>query len=190
MAIPTEKKLIKELELLESDQHRIDCIRNDIDSKVLRYEDISFFKLSKLVGIDCDDPDSWGTRIYLAHKIDLGESDFLHPFAMNVSELEGFIPKTRFSELISDSSKILRNGRPGTDICLNHHERNIINEKYSTRDGFSDIVLLSSRLESSCGNHLEFTASIGDGGDIEDTFSPYDIHFGRSFNFDDWVVVE
>ena len=185
----TEKELIQELEKLENDQARIDRISKDIDSGDLRYKDIGAYALAELVGLVFEDWYSW-SRSRLVYKSDLGDCGFDHPYAENITYLENEVPEERFLKLSEQAGEIIKKGKEGTDLRTRKKEREIITEKYSKGDGVADLIYAATELETTDGDCLGFSISIGEAGDIEDPITPYDMHFGKDFDFDDYVELD
>ena len=184
--------MIQELEKLENDQTRIDRIRKDIDSGELIYKDICVYALAELAGIDFEDSADWH-RSFLIYKRDFENFvDFKHPYAEHVASLEGEVPQKRFLKLSEKAAEIIKKGKEGTDLRMQKREREIIIDKFSRADadGFADTVYTDTCIETSDGDHIAFSACIGDAGDIEDPLSPYDIELGNDFDFSPWIVIE
>lgn len=189
MNTPTEGELIKELKSLDSNQARIDRINKDINSGDLRYKDIGAYELANLLGLDFEDWDSW-SRSRLVRKYNLEDCGFDHPYAENITYLENEVAEERFLKLSELAEEIIKKGKDGTDLRTRKKEREIITEKYSKGDGVTDLIYAATEVETTDGDCLSFSISISESGDIEDPITPYDMHLGKDFNFDDYVELD
>jgi hypothetical protein len=188
MNTPTEEELIKELKSLDSNQARIDRINKDINSGDLRYKDIGAYELADLLGLDFEAPES-SSRTGFVNRYNIQDCGFKHPYAENITYLENTVQKKRFLSLSEKATEIIEKGIDGTDLVIKKSERDSIIENYSKEasGGYFALVYASTELETTDGDYLEFSWSIGDDGDVEDPITPYDKHLGNDFDFADYI---
>ena len=174
MNTPTEEELIMELKSLESNQACIDRINKDINSGDLRYKDVGAYELADLLGLDFEAPES-SSRSGFVNKYNIHDCGFKHPYAENIAYLENTVQRKRFLSLSEKATEIIEKGIDGTDLVIKESERDSIIENYSKEasGGYFALVYASTELETSDGDYLDFSWSIGDYGEIENPITPY-----------------
>jgi hypothetical protein len=186
----TEEKLIAELESLESVQERIDRIAEDVDSRTDRYASIGAWKLAPLVDLDLEDTGDWD-RTFMAFRQDIEDQGCDYPFAEFIELLDGKIPRERFTELSEEAKRVL-DADGAKDLKLRKREIALLKDAYAEdsaeRTG-SGFVLAYIEIEGSDGNTLQFEVCIGDGGELSDACTSYDLRDGKGLDTAEYVEV-
>jgi hypothetical protein len=172
-AIP-EEQLIKELEELEDDEQRIDRVAEDFESGDLRYSAIDAWKLAELLGLDVDDTGDW-CQTFWARKEDLDDLGLDHPYSEYIELLKGRIPAERHEQLMK--------------MALTKREIRLLKKAYAVSQvpDSSDVTVATTTIDSSDGVELQFEVCIGDGGDLYDLKSPYNLENGEGFDDSNYI---
>ena len=185
-AIP-EEQLIKELEELEDDEQRIDRVAEDFESGDLRYSAIDAWKLAELLGLDVDDTGDW-CQTFWARKEDLDDLGLDHPYSEYIELLKGRIPAERHEQLMKMAEEI-REDDDKPDLPLTKREIRLLKKAYAVSQvpDSSDVTVATTTIDSSDGVELQFEVCIGDGGDLYDLKSPYNLENGEGFDDSNYI---
>ena len=179
--------LVEEFSALGDESVRMDAVVADLASGAGRFARIDPWTLAEHLGLDPDDNDDWGRSFYAYRTCmeDLGEDQ---PCAENVELLEREIPKSRFAELKARAATALKRGR--SDMRLRKGERRLMEEKLTVQgEPSSDLVHISTVLETPSGEYLEFEGLVGDGGEVCELYGPYELGRGEGVDLDDYVCI-
>jgi hypothetical protein len=187
-AIP-EVRLIKELKKLEDDELRIDRVAEDFESGDFRYSGIDAWKLAKLLGLDLSETGDW-SQTFWARKEDLDDLGLDHPYSECIELLKGRIPAERYDQLTEMAGQI-REDDTKPDLTLTKREIRLLKNAYAVSQApdSSDVKVATTTVESSDGVELQFEVCIGDGGDLYDLKSPYDLENGEGFDDSDYIEI-
>lgn len=185
----TEEELIAELASLESTQARIDHVTSDLDSGTCRYECVEAWKLGEVLGIEWEDACwDWGTSYACRRTPE--EDEAVHPFAENISYLEGLVSKRRFQELKTGAAKASTQ-KDGPDLKLTEKEVAKLKEAYAkSHADCASMIHFTRDVYASSGGGIEFEGCIGDGGEVYDVFSSYDHAKGKRFDLSEYISID
>ena len=182
------EKLIAELVGLADGKARLDAVAHDLSSGTLKFALIDPWSLARLLGLDPSDNGDWGRSFYV-YRTRLDDLGLDQPGAENIKLLKGHIPAARYAKLESMASKAIKTG--GDDIQLLKQEIEILEEQLTLEaDPFSDLVHISTELETPSGDSLEFEGLVGDGGEVCELYGPYELARGEGVDLDDCVCIE
>ena len=186
---PTNVELVAELKALASVAERVDRITEDVDSGQDRYAKLSADELTDLVGLDLDDTEGWA-RSFLAYRRNLEDDFYEYPHAENIHLLEGQIEAARFEELSAKADMIIDNDG-GDDLELEAKEISQLIDAYAqSMVDCSDLILISNWVEGSDSKCLEFEAIIGDGGEVSDACTPYELRDGKGLDVSEYIELD
>jgi hypothetical protein len=180
------QEALQELEAIEDVQARIDRVAADLKKRRPRYKKLTAEELMEL--LEVDDPggsDDW-TVFYLRRINQLENSDCAYPLAENVELLEGKVGARRFEELSQRALDILLRNK-GPDLVLSRREEAALRRAYPKhRVDDCGVGLAITTLRASNGDTFSFEALIGDAGDAEEFWSPYE----RGFDTTNYEEIE
>jgi hypothetical protein len=184
-----EEQLIKELKKLEDDELRIDRVAEDFESGDWRYSAIDAWKLARLLGLDLKDTGDW-CQTFWARKEDLDDLGLDHPYSEYIELLKGRIPAERYEQL-TEMAEEIREDDDKPDLPLTKREIRLLKKAYAVSQvpDSSDVTVATTTIDSSDGVELQFEVCIGDGGDLHDLKSPYDLENGEGFDDSDYIEI-
>ena len=191
-----EKLLIDELRSIEDVQKWIDRIAEDLHSNEYKYSILGAIELGRLLGLEVyDDVADWSRSFYCYKQLLDEDCSYDYPYASNIELIEGQIPEERFAELSAQSDKIFE--QPGNedqqDLALTSKEKELLNDAYAeeqAKDAFPNVTVVYEELVATNGDEIYFEAEVGDGGEVEAVYSPYDIENGEGFDDSDYVEID
>ena len=190
-------KVDMDLEFLNSlptVEERINAIALDLKKFRKRFKNISPWDLAEALEIDFDDHANWSHASW-GHKIKINDGDFEYPYAENIHYLENNLSKERFATIKAKALQIIdqAEGTAGKDdafLNLTKEEKEIIENQYARENSSDALQTASLSLEASDGTSVDFQIVIGDGGDIEDAWGPYQLIKGKGFDSDKFILIE
>ena len=186
---PTNEELVAELKAIGPDIKRIDRLIEDVESGGDRYANLTADELTCLVGLDLDDNADWG-HCFLAYRRNLEDDGYDYPHAENIHLLEGQVETARFEELSAKADLILQSDK-SNDLELDSKEFSLLKDAYAqSMVDCSDLILISNWVEGSDSKCLEFEAIIGDGGEVSDACTPYELRDGKGLDVSEYIELD
>ena len=183
------EELIAELKALASVVECVNRITEDVDSGQDRYAKLSADELTDLVGLDLDDTEGWA-RSFLAYRRNLEDDFYDYPHAENIHLLEGRVETARFEELSAKADLILQSDK-SNDLELDSKEFSLLKDAYAqSMVECLDLILISNWVEGSDSKCLEFEAIIGDGGEVSDACTPYELRDGKGLDISEYIELD
>jgi len=164
-------------------------VAEDFESGDFRYSGIDAWKLAKLLGLDLSETGDW-SQTFWARKEDLDDLGLDHPYSECIELLKGRIPAERYDQLTEMAGQI-REDDTKPDLTLTKREIRLLKNAYAVSQApdSSDVKVATTTVESSDGVELQFEVCIGDGGDLYDLKSPYDLENGEGFDDSDYIEI-
>ena len=186
-AFADEQELLAELQMLTTEQDIIDALAVDIKSKANRFEGLGTTLLARLCGIEPADGDA--ERTSYAYWFELEDDGSLYEM---IPEMQPYVSPSRFAKLERWRERI-EEGEDEFDLAqLTAKEQEALALLWNT-DGCSDRsfrAVCSHVVESRKGDRVVFQFFVGDGGDIEEEWGPYEFEEPGGINCDDPDEIE
>lgn len=183
------KDPVLKLESISDIQDRIDRVAEDLYSDVDFYSEIPATEIAELLGISFEDEGTWSRSFWACRQTLINQ---IESYAEHLELLSGLVPDKRYKTLLATARKIEDNPAIA-DIKLTKKEVALLENAYINLKApniSNDTTVIFKTLTARNGDELYFEACIGDGGDLFDICSPYDVRDGGGFDSSKYIEVD